>query len=440
MSLILDKQAINSALTEYENVLVTHTLTQKSGCGHEPGLISVDQALQMILDQTQSLASEKVSLRQSLNRYLAKAVYAEINLPMFSQSAVDGYAICTSLDTQLAGTEYTLIGEMRAGQNSNIQLEQGQAMRIFTGAKIPDNTSTVARQEIVQLHDGVQSKKIILTEQLHPHADIRDLGEEVAIGGLLADVGQQLSVGAIAALSMAGVKSVDVFQYPKIAVVITGDEVAQNTQDIGSGQIFDANAPLIEAWFQSQNQVVTILHVEDTEESVKKLFAQLKNQYDLILTTGGVSVGDYDFVRPVALAQGFKQIFWKVKQKPGKPMLFADYPRQDGSHCYLLGLPGNPGAVYVGIQVYVSTLIQALQDQKKPPKWLSGTIQHDLKADARERFLRMSAQFQNGSLQLNSLSKQQSHMLTNLMQSNCLVRIPAGQKILAGAILQGMFI
>ena len=440
MNLILDQQAVNSVLTQHENASVTHTLDQTSGCGHESGLISVDQALQMILDQTQSLASESIPLSQSLNRYLAKAVYAEINLPMFSQSAVDGYAICASLDVQLAGTEYILIGEIRAGQTSDVELEQGQAIRIFTGAKIPDNTTTVARQEIVKREDHVQSKRIILTESLQPHADIRDLGEEVAIGQVLANVGQQLSVGAIAALSMAGVKRVDVFQYPKIAVVITGDEVAQHTQDLGSGQIFDANAPLIEAWFQSQNQAVTVLHVEDREESVITLFNQLKNEYDLILTTGGVSVGDYDFVRPVALAQGFKQIFWKVKQKPGKPMLFADYQRQDSSHCYLLGLPGNPGAVYVGMQVYVSTLIQALQAQKKPPQWLSGTIQHDLKADARERFLRMSAQFQNGCLQLNSLSKQQSHMLSNLMQSNCLVRVPAGQKILAGDTLQGLFI
>src|SRR5690606_34600841 len=130
-------------------------------------------------------------------------------------------------------------------------------------------------------------------------------------------------VGAIAALSMAGVKQGLVYRYPKIAVVITGDEVASSIEDLNCGQLFDANAPLIQARFQSQAQEVDIFHVSDNESELQALMPRLKNQDDVILTTGGVSVGDYDFIRPVALEQGFEQIFWKVKQKPGKPMLFA---------------------------------------------------------------------------------------------------------------------
>lgn len=428
-------QALSKELKSRENSTASHT-----GCGTEKGLISVDQALQMLLDHTQSLDTETLTLDQTLNRYLAKAVYSKINLPLFSQSAVDGYAICAAPETQAVGTPFELVGEIRAGQDSDIQLQQGQAIRIFTGAKIPTNTSTVARQEIVQLQNKGKSQQIVLTELLQPHADIRDVGEEVACGQLLADIGQKISVGAIAALSMAGVKKIEVFKYPKIAVVITGDEVAKNEEDLASGKIFDANAPLIQAWFQSQHQAVDILHVADTKQAVKTLLNRLKNEYDLILTTGGVSVGDYDFVRPVALKLGFEQIFWKVKQKPGKPMLFVDLLRQDGSHCYLLGLPGNPAAVYVGMQIYTATLVKALQGQKKHPEWFSGTIQHELKADTRERFLRMTAQFSDGQLQLNSLSKQQSHMLSNLMHANSLVRVPAGEKMFAGTKLQGLFI
>lgn len=406
------------------------------GCGAEKGLISVDQALHMILGQTQCLAPEYVPLSQALNRYLAQAIYSKINLPMFSQSAVDGYAICTEQATQMAGKQFELIGEIRAGQCAEITLEMGQAVRIFTGAKLPENTTTVARQEIVT----VTADHICLTDALKCHVDIRERGEEVAVGQLLAAAGQPLNVGAIACLSMAGETAVEVLKYPKIAVVITGDEVAEHVEDLNSGKIFDANAPLIQAWFQSQGQTVDILHVADTAPEVTALFDRLKHDYDLILSTGGVSVGDYDFVRPVALAQGFEQVFWKVKQKPGKPMLFADYQRQNGSHCYLLGLPGNPAAVYVGMQIYLSTLLQALQGQKKLPHWMSGIMQHDLQVNARERFLRMTAQFQHGQLQLNSLSNQQSHMLSNLMQANCLVRVPAGQRILAGMSLQGLFI
>ena len=266
------------------------------------------------------------------------------------------------------------------------------------------------------------------------------MGEEISIGQLLANRGQLLSVGAIASLSMAGIQGVEVFQYPKVAVVITGDEVAESVADFTAGKIFDANGPLIEAWFQNAGQQVEIFHVADTEDAVKSLIQTLSKSYDLVLTTGGVSVGDYDFIRSVALDLGFEQLFWKVKQKPGKPMFFAQLEREHHSPCYLLGLPGNPAAVYVGMQIYTATLLNALQGHKQQPNWFSAVLTHDLKMDSRERFLRMSASFDQSILKVKSLSKQQSHMLSNLMQANCLVRIPAGQSLAEEDIVQGLFI
>ncbi|MGB9189696.1 MULTISPECIES: molybdopterin molybdotransferase MoeA [unclassified Acinetobacter] len=407
-----------------------------SGCGAENGLISVDQALDLILQHTQVLATERLELNQALNRYLAQDVYAAINLPLFSQSAVDGYALCAQSVIE-PHSEFELIGEIRAGQQDELQLKAGQAVRIFTGAKIPFGTTTVARQEIVKLID---SGKIAIVENLHAHADIRNAGEEITTGQLLASKGQQLSVGAIASLSMAGIHSVEVVRYPKVAVVITGDEVASSIEDFAAGKIFDANAPLIQAWFQNAGQQVEIFHVADSEDAVKALIQQLSDSYDVVLSTGGVSVGDYDFIRPVALDLGFEQLFWKVKQKPGKPMFFAELTRNDCSRCYLLGLPGNPAAVYVGMQIYTATLLNVLQGQKQRPDWFSAVLSHDLKNDSRERFLRMSAHFDQSVLKVKSLSKQQSHMLSNLVQANCLVRIPAGQSLLEGDIVQGLFI
>lgn len=407
-----------------------------SGCGAEHGLITVDQALELILQHTQVLATERLKLNQALNRYLAEDIYSGINLPLFSQSAVDGYALCTQSAIE-PEREFQLIGEIRAGQQGELQLQDEQAVRIFTGAKIPLGTTTVARQEIVQVID---SSRIKITEQLSAHADIRDVGEEISVGQLLANKGQQLSVGAIASLSMAGINTVEVFQYPKVAVVITGDEVAESIEDFAAGKIFDANGPLIEAWFQQAGQQVEIFHVADTEAAVRNLIQELSASHGLILTTGGVSVGDYDFIRPVALNLGFEQIFWKVKQKPGKPMFFAQLQRNDSSHCYLLGLPGNPAAVYVGMQIYTATLLNALQGHKSQPNWFNAVLTHDLKMNARERFLRMSASFEQSVLRVKSLSKQQSHMLSNLMQANCLVRIPAGKSLKEGDLVQGLFI
>ncbi|OTG93869.1 molybdopterin molybdotransferase MoeA [Acinetobacter sp. ANC 3832] len=416
----------------------------QSGCGTESGLISIDQALALILEKIQPLGTETLSLNAALNRYLAEDIFSTIQLPLFSQSAVDGYAINSAdpVENHLeeviqAHSQFTLIGEIRAGQSAELTLQAGQALRIFTGAEIPQGTTTVARQEIVQI---VNAESIEITEHLKIHADIRDAGEEITVGQLLAQAGQQLSVGAIASLSMAGVQQVQVYQYPKIAVVITGDEVAKSSAEFEAGKIFDANAPLIQAWFQQQNQTVDIFHVADTAEAVNSLLADLNQKYDLILSTGGVSVGDYDFIRPVALDLGFQQIFWKVKQKPGKPMLFAEFIRTDGSVCYLLGLPGNPAAVYVGMHIYTQTILNALQGHRHIPNGFKAALTHDLKADVRERILRMTVSFAQATLKVSSLSNQQSHMLNNLMHANALVRIPAGEKIHAGQIVDGFFI
>lgn len=411
-----------------------------SGCGTESGLISIDQALALILEKIQPLGTEILALNAALNRYLAEDIFSTIQLPLFSQSAVDGYALNSAdpLETYLeANSQFTLIGEIRAGQSAELTLQAGQALRIFTGAEIPQGTTTVARQEIIQI---INAESIEITEHLKIHADIREAGEEITVGQLLAQAGQQLSVGAVASLSMAGVQQVQVYQYPKIAVVITGDEVAKSSSDFEAGKIFDANAPLIQAWFQQQNQKVDIFHVADTAEAVNSLLADFNQKYDLILTTGGVSVGDYDFIRPVALDLGFQQIFWKVKQKPGKPMLFAEFIRTDGSVCYLLGLPGNPAAVYVGMHIYTQTVLNALQGHRHIPNGFKAALTHDLKADARERILRMSVSFAQATLKVSSLSNQQSHMLSNLMHANALVRIPAGEKIHAGQSIDGFFI
>lgn len=408
-----------------------------TGCGAERGLISVDEAIELISNRPKKLGSIQQSLQNSLNRYLSKEIYSEINLPSFSQSAVDGYALCCHAE-DLNNQKFQVTGEIRAGSESHDILSEGQAIRIFTGGKIPEGTTHVARQEIVSV---VSPQEICLTEHIRPQADIRFTGEEIQQGQLLAQVGQFLNIGSLAALSMTGVQSVEVYRAPKVAVLITGDEIAETAEDLAEGKIFDANGPLLKAWFQDYGLDVELIHVADEAEQVTHYFNELKYSHDVIITTGGVSVGDYDFVRPCAFETGFEQIFWKVKQKPGKPLFFAEYSHPETDHrCYLLGLPGNPAAVYVSMQVYGKALLDTLQGNSAGPDWFSAILDNDLKEDTRERFLRMHAYFDNGQLKVKSLAKQQSHMLSNLMQANCLVRIPASAKLEAGYILKGVFI
>lgn len=408
-----------------------------SGCGAEHGLISVDEAIELISNRPKKLDSIQQVLQNSLSRYLAKEIYSEINLPSFSQSAVDGYALCSHAE-DLNNQKFQVTGEIRAGSESHDILNEGQAIRIFTGGKIPEGTTHVARQEIVEV---VSAQEISLTEHIRPKADIRFTGEEIQQGQLLAQIGQFLNIGSLAALSMAGVQTVEVYRAPKVAVLITGDEVAETAEDLAEGKIFDANGPLLKAWFEDYGLDIELIHVADEAAQVTQYFDQLKDTHDVVITTGGVSVGDYDFVRPCAFEVGFEQIFWKVKQKPGKPLFFGEYFHPESDHyCYLLGLPGNPAAVYVSMQVYGKALLDTLQGNQAGPVWFSAILDHDLKEDARERFLRMHAYFDNGQLKVKSLAKQQSHMLSNLMQANCLVRIPASAKLEAGYILKGVFI
>ena len=407
-----------------------------SGCGAEHGLISIDQALALIAQTVKPLAHERVPVEQALQRVLAEEVHAPVDLPIFSQSAVDGYALASAQHPIDAGQSFQVIGEIRAGQVSDVILEAGQAVRIFTGGKIPEGTTTVARQEIVRLH---VEQQIELTEDLAEHADIRDAGEEVQAGQVLTTQGQSLGVGAIAALCMAGVQRVSVYRQAKIAVVVTGDEVASHVDELQQGKIFDANTPMLKAWCQQQRLDAEFFWVADQETALTELLQDLQLRFDLIITTGGVSVGDYDFVRPVALNLGFEQVFWKVKQKPGKPMFFAC--AQLAKHrCYLLGLPGNPAAVYVALQVYVSSLLRGLLGQSVSPAWVSAVLQHELKSDRRERFLRMSAQVEQGQVQVTALKKQQSHMLSNLFDSNFLLRVPADTVLSAGTVLNGLYL
>lgn len=406
-----------------------------SGCGAEKGLISIDEALALIQSTPSALTAEQLPLTECLNRYLAQDVYSGVDLPTFSQSAVDGYAICSSSEN-LQDSVFEVIGEIKAGSELDHQLLQGQAIRIFTGGKIPTGTTHVARQEIVKIESN---NKIRLVEHIQQQADIRFAGEEIQLGQKIAECGQKINIGALAALSMIGVRSIAVYRLPKVAVLVTGDEVAETPEDLKAGKVFDANGPLLKAWFEDYGIEVNILHIADESQRVTQCFNQLKQQYDVIITTGGVSVGDYDFVRPCSFDAGFEQIFWKVKQKPGKPLFFAQYI-EDEHRCFLLGLPGNPAAVYVCMQIYGKVLLDALQNQDQSANWFSGTLTHELKSDARERFLRMQAYYEHGQLKLKSLAKQQSHMLSNLMQANCLVRVPANTKLEIGQELTGVFI
>jgi molybdopterin molybdotransferase len=383
------------------------------------GLITLDQALEHY-SAVQTLPVVTLPLVQAHQHILAADVLSTVALPLFTQSAVDGYAL-RSEDLQAGITRFELVGEIRAGIEEHIEIQAGQTVRIFTGGKLPSSTDTVARQEIITR----SHKQATLTQALDKGVDIRYQGEELSIGTTLAQQGQRLGSGLIAALSMAGVQHVEVYRQPKIAVLITGDEV--NTQLDNDSQVFDANAPMILTWLKEQGFAEVYLeHVIDDEKILTQALSNAMNHYDVVITTGGVSVGDYDLIRPVSMALGAKEIFWQVAQKPGKPLYFAEY-QTDRHHSYLIGLPGNPAAVLTCLAVHVSTLLAALQGVTSPaPAWKKARCNDSIKQDSREQLVRMVLDVNEfGQLTVSKLGKQQSHMLSNLNRANSIVRIPA---------------
>ncbi len=271
------------------------------------GLITLDQALEHY-SAVQTLPVVTLPLVQAHRHVLAADVLSTVALPLFTQSAVDGYAL-RSEDLQAGITRFELVGEIRAGIEEHIEIQAGQTVRIFTGGKLPNSADTVARQEIItRSHD-----QATLTQALDKGADIRYQGEELSIGTTLAQQGQRLGSGLIAALSMAGVQHVEVYRQPKIAVLITGDEV--NTQLDNDSQVFDANAPMILTWLKEQGFAEVYLeHVIDDEKILTQALSNAMNHYDVVITTGGVSVGDYDLIRPVSMALGATEIFGKLRK------------------------------------------------------------------------------------------------------------------------------
>lgn len=385
-------------------------------------LLPLEAALAEYARRIAPLPAVTRPLGEARGQVLAAEACSQTDLPLFTQSAVDGYAL-RSVD----GTgPLQLIGEVAAGDTLHRTLAAGEAVRIFTGGALPPGADTVARQEIVH-RDG---ERIVLEQGLAVGADIRYRGEEVKHGERLAGPGQRLHSGLLAALAMAGVAQVSVQPRPRVAVLITGNEVAQPGEALGEGRIHDANGPLIAAWLAERGYPLALLrYVPDTLEAVTAALTEASAAADLVISTGGVSVGDHDHLPAAAAQVGYQRVFWKVAQKPGKPIWYGMR-----GNLPLLALPGNPAAVLIGLHVHVIRALELLEGCPDPaPRWRPAQLAEDFRCDRqRDSLLRVAVQHgDDGRLRLGRLGKQDSHMLSNLATADGLVWLPARDEPMA---------
>lgn len=316
-------------------------------------MIPLDQARRSLADSAQRFSPTSVAIQNSLGCILASVVTSRVDLPPADVSAMDGYAARFS-DIR-SNKSLPVAFEVAAGRGTR-DLAPGAAARIFTGAPLPGGSDTIIPQEDAEtLADG--------TVDLHaPHmgAHVRRQGEVIAVGTEIASPGAQITPAAIASFAACGVSEVEVVPRPRIAAIVTGDEIVPAGQPTGSGQIRDSNGPLLAALAKAAGLEPPELDCAgDTAEALVSSISRALSHADLVLTTGGVSVGDYDLVPEVVRQLGGEVLFHRVRMKPGKPIFVASVGEK-----WLIGLPGNPLAVLTGWRLFVWPLVATLSGAK----------------------------------------------------------------------------
>lgn len=403
-------------------------------------MISLEDALTVYTKHLRAMPAETIAIEDSANRVLAENVTAQTDLPRIDQSAMDGYAF-RAADIETTTTDapryLPITQQIAAGAHEHMRpLAAGTAARVLTGAPLPPGADTVIPQE--RVHRA--GDELVFSETYAAHRNIRWRGEELKEGATIARAGQRVTPVLLASLINAGVLEVHMHRQPRIRVLITGDEVRPAGSLLALGEIPDSNGPLVCAVLQSWGlPAPRIEHVADTEAAVREALARGLIEADVLITCGGASVGDHDFIIAAAEQIGVEHIFWKVAQKPGKPMFFGVH-KQAGRQATLMALPGNPGAVLIGLCLHVRRVLELLQGITDPaPHWAIGVVSESIEADSqRSRLVRMQMHHDaDGLAKLLPLPKQDSHMLSNLAWANVLVWIPPGAaKIKAGMTLR----
>lgn len=402
-------------------------------------MIPLEDALAAYATSLQPLPAIALSPLQALGAVLAEPACAGTDLPRYTQSALDGYAL-RSADVAAATPEHPVhlpvaLQVAASAQVVQPELPPHSAARIFTGAMMPRGADAMIAQERAQLIEGV----LMFTAPFSAGRNVRQQGEELARGAWLADAGQRIGPGLLASLVNAEVATVRVHRRPRIKVFVTGDEVRPAGSPLAPGEIHDSNGPLIAALLRSWGyEAPAAEHLPDDPDAVRAALAQAFEDADLVISAGGASVGDKDYLPAAAESLGVKRIFWKVAQKPGKPMFFG--VRQDGARQrVMLALPGNPGAVLIGMVLHARLLLSRLDGEPRPALgWTTGVLDSAVERDSeRARLVRMGLRHDQGVARLNPLPLQDSHMLSNLGRADVLVWIEAGAgNVPAGTVLR----
>lgn len=393
-------------------------------------MISVEEALQRIIDPLCAVEKEAIGLDAALGRVLASDIVSQRTHPPSDVSAMDGYAIRAE-DALTPPTLLNVIGESAAGKPFQGILASGQAVRIFTGAHLPEGSDSIIMQENTDRLSDI-SVRINTPAILARH--VRPKGLDVNRGDICLEKGTYLSSRHIGLAATAGYGEVEVHRRPKIGLLFTGSELVRPGQDCLPEQIVNSNAPMLAALIrQYGGEPVDLGIAEDKPEAILRA-AEGFADVDLCVTIGGASVGDHDLVQPVLKQAGLKVDFWKIAMKPGKPLIYGQFKDKP-----FIGLPGNPVSALVCAFLYLAPAIKALSGQKKfdHPVFHAKTAVALNDNGPRQDFIRAIYSNDADGLYATPLKLQDSSMLSNMARANCLlIREPHAPAVDAGSAVK----
>jgi len=395
-------------------------------------LLTVDEARARILSKFQPLSSELISLTQSANRILARDVIAADDLPLFDNSSMDGFAIRASDSSNAAPASpltLSVVADIPAGSSPTIFLAPGQAARIMTGAKLPKGADAVIPVEETDFNNrdagSTAPKQIRIEKSIQSGENVRPRGMDVHAGDVVLHKGQRINPQTAGILAMLGFSNIEVYKRPRAALLSSGDELLEVNAPLESGKIRDSNSYMLAALIESTNAEVIRLGVaKDTRASVTNLIEQAVEQsVDLIISSAGVSVGAFDYVKEIVESNGTLD-FWRVNMRPGKPLAFGNY-----KNIPFIGLPGNPVSAFVGFEVFVRETLGRLSGNPDGNRLtVRVRCEEDVMSDGRESYLRAKLNIQNGVYIAKLTGHQGSGNLLSLVQADALLIIPAGVK------------
>jgi molybdopterin molybdotransferase len=381
-------------------------------------LPAIDEALALVLAEVRFLGAEDVPVAGAAGRVLAADARAVVDLPPFASSAMDGYAV-RAADTP---GRFALVGHSAAGAPAGRAVGSGEAIGISTGAVVPEGADAVVPVEVARRDgDVVEVEGVVTMENVRPR------GGDVHEGDVVVERGAVLGPPQLGALAAVGLVAVACGRRPRVAVLATGSELRRPGEALGPGQIYESNSTLLAAQLRSAGAEPVVLEaVADDEAATREALAE-GLRHDVLVSSGGVSMGEHDLVRRALGELGSREVFWRVAVKPGKPVSFGV-----AGETLVFGLPGNPVSSLVGFELFVRPALRLLQGGEPGPRFRPGTLGRAVRRDeGRDQLLRARSRFDAGTVVLEPLTGQESHMIGRAASADALVLVRRGDGELA---------